>query len=189
MDTFFSNKLLFNNLTNGLIKLYFVNHFNDNKTKSEQILEAERKTKQFLEEFKYIPKENLIEIMEYDIDQWLETIGSTCPICMENNNTTSIVFECKHKFHKECYIEHRSFSGNIYDKCPMCRLKFNNDEYSPGKITSYNFKNNELLKHPSIRFLTLFKPIEFSDLISLYKDENVLLNAAIELHKALTNQV
>lgn len=46
-----------------------------------------------------------------------------CSICLEDNNNSSIVLECGHKFHKKCinnWIKECRHSGR-HSSCPLCK--------------------------------------------------------------------
>lgn len=52
-----------------------------------------------------------------------EADDDKCTICLERHDSSSIVLECEHKFHKKCIEKwaserHRSFRTII---CPLCK--------------------------------------------------------------------
>ena len=126
----FENETINVKLVEPLYTLFFVDGYKEEYDINEYKQKCYKKTKYLINEL-YKNNESRLEYgLKYGCSEFINKYFSKyeeCVICQELNDINSKSYGCVHKFHKECYIEHRSNIQDNFKNCPICRNQFNDN--------------------------------------------------------------
>lgn len=172
----FENETINVKLVEPLYTLFFVNGYKEEYDINQYKTKCYKKTKYLINELYKNDEDKLEYGLKYGCSEFINKYFSKyeeCVICQELNDINSKSYGCVHKFHKECYIEHRSNIQDNFKNCPVCRNPFN-DDISVENIKYYDHLSPQFNRFAGTRFLGLYSPHILDELVNYYSDEDEL---------------